>query len=144
MLFCCFVFRNISNCLRQPRHRAKNVGRVPTDLFVSFPMFQCFFEKMHSRTPTNEQEHCDICTRKRRQIRLDGIQISKKSWFGGSWGRKWGVLEPNVPKDSHGCILGCEKTFEAHSRGMFFGTVCIVFLCLFLLFACHCAQNGIV
>ena len=50
----------ISNCLRQPRHRAKNVGRAPTHLFVSFPMFPCFIEKMHSRTHTNEQSHCEL------------------------------------------------------------------------------------
>ena len=50
----------LSNCLRQPRHRAKNVGRAPTHLFASLPMFQCFVEKTHSRTHTNEQEHCDF------------------------------------------------------------------------------------
>ena len=99
------------------RPRAKNVGRVPTDLFVSFPMFQCFVEKMHSRTHTNEQEHCDfflkICTRKRRQIRPDGTQMSKKSWFGGVLGPCGGVLEPSGPENPPGCILGCEN----HVRG---------------------------
>ena len=66
----------LSNCLRQARHRAKNVGRAPTD--------------MHSRTHTNEQEHCECflrkCTRNRRQIRPDGTQMSNKSWFGGVLG----------------------------------------------------------
>ena len=42
------------------RPRAKNVGRVPTHLFGSFPMFPCFIEKMHSRTHTNEQSHCEF------------------------------------------------------------------------------------
>ena len=78
------------------RPRAKNVSRVPTDLFVSFPMFQFFFEKMHSRTPTNEQEHCDfflkICTRKRRQIRPDGMQMSKKIVVWRCLGAVWGGL----------------------------------------------------
>ena len=116
------------------RPRAKNVGRVPTDLFVSFPMFQCFFEKMHSRTPTNEQEHCDfflkICTRKRRQIRPDGTQMSKKSWFGGVLGPYGGSWSPAGPKTRPDTFLDAKTTFVAHPWGMLFGTI-LVFFCVF-------------
>ena len=123
-----------SNCLRQPRHRAKNVGRAPTLLFVSFPMFQCFVGRMHSRTRTNEQEQCElfltICTRNRQQIRTDGTPMSKTSWFGGVLGPCVGVLEPSRPKNSPGCILGR----ETHVRRSPSGDVFWYNLCCFLLF----------
>ena len=110
-------------------------------------MFQCFFEKMHSRTPTNEQEHCDfflkICTRKRRQIRPDGTQMSKKSWFGGVLEPCGGVLEPSGPENPPGCILGCENHVRGSPLGDAFWYNSGVFLCFFLLSFRPCAQDGI-
>ena len=61
-------------------------ARQPTCLFHS----QCFVEKMHSRTHTSEQEHCEhflkICIPNRRQIRPGGTHMSNKSGFGGVLG----------------------------------------------------------
>ena len=105
------------------------------------------FEKMHSRTPTNEQEHCDfflkICTRKRRQIRPDGTQMSKKSWFGGVLGPCGGVLEPSGPENPPGCILRCENHVRGSPLGDTFWYNSGVFWCFFLLSFHPCAQHGI-
>ena len=135
----------------QPRHRAVRIERDGVSVNASVErresISKCFFEKMHSRTPTNEQEHCDfflkICTRKRRQIRPDGTQMSKKSWFGGVLGPCGGVLEPSGPENPPGCILGCENHVRGSPLGDVFWYNSWCFLCFFLLSFRPCAQNGI-
>ena len=137
----------MSRCLRQPRHRAKNVGRAPTHLFASFPLFQGFVANMHSRTHTNEQEHCYF-------VRKYALGIDDKSdqvahtlatnhGLEASWGRVWGVLEPGWPKNPPGCILGCENHVRGSPLGDAFWYNSGVFLCFFLLSFRPCAQNGI-
>ena len=84
-----------------------------------------------------------ICTRKRGQIRPDGTQMSKKSWFGGVLGPCGGVLEPSGPENPPGCILGCENHVRGSPLGDAFWYNSRVFLCFFLLFFRPCAQNGI-
>ena len=124
---------NISNFLRQPRHRAKNVGRAPIH--------------RHSRTHSNEQEYCEpflkICTRNRRQIRPDGIQMSNKSLFVGVSGPCVGSLgaqQAQKPTRMHFRLR--EPRSWLTIGGCFLVQFVLSFACFLLCFR-HCAQVGL-
>ena len=129
------------------KNHAKNASRSPPHLFASFPKFQCSVKQKNipERTPMSRNiANLKLCTRNRQQIRPDGTQMSKRSWFGGVLGPCVGVLEPSGPKNPPGCILGRETTFVAHPRGLVFGTIRVVFVfCFFWLPFRLCDQNGI-